>query len=168
MRRILIVFVMLFFSCSVLAVADNPFPDRDRLEALFEHKVDGVYTETPRGLVISIPESFFFKEGSTQLKDGSIAALDMLAKLLHEIPNVCVIEDHTSEPASPYDSDWEISIVRSTSIFNYLVQRGGVPPAQIFPLGYGDFMPFRENGVRPGKMFDDRVDFVIVDYEVKR
>ncbi|MDR1168159.1 MAG: OmpA family protein [Heliobacteriaceae bacterium] len=166
MRRILLIIILLFPCC---ASAETEYPDADRLEKIFKPvlPVQTVYHEVPRGLIISINEDYFFKGSSAKIKCSSLKTLDTIAKFLNKIPNDCVIEDHTQNNNSA-NSDWELSVMRSSNILDYLVQCGGVPSMKLFHLGYGDVMPLRDNVRTGGKVSGKRIDFVIIDYEAKR
>ena len=43
-----------------------------------------------------------------------------------------------------------------------------VPFEKVFPMGFGELMPFKDNVSNNKKGFDNRVDFVIIEYEAKR
>ena len=89
---------------------------------------------------------------------------------MQKYKNNCVVESHTDENISAnnlYSEDWEISIARANAIADYLVKVGQIPSDRIFPLGFGEMMPFKENVSKKG-FRDRRIDFVIFDYHVTR
>lgn len=128
------------------------------------------YTKVPRGLIVSVAESVLFNKGDYRVKESGFALLDVIAGVLSQFDNRCVVESHTDEAISPqaqYSADWEISIMRANEITDYVVKKGKIKRGRIFPLGFGEIMPFKENVSKSGFQ-DSRVDFVIIDYELKR
>lgn len=129
-----------------------------------------VYTEVPRGLILSIDEAEFFYSGSYGIKPSGARLLDRISFVLKNYDNKCVIESHTDEilpENSLYKHDWELSIARANAVADYLVKNGKIKTERIFPLGFGEMMPFRENVSQNG-FSDRRVDFVIFDYDIRR
>lgn len=129
-----------------------------------------VYTKVPRGLILSIAEQEFFAPLDYNIKPEGKRLLNSIISVLQEYKNDCVIESHTDEnipSSSEYQEDWELSVARANAVANYLVKNGNLPQGRVFPLGFGEMMPFKEN-VSPKGFSDKRVDFVIFDYEIKR
>lgn len=128
-----------------------------------------VYTQVPRGLIISVDESVFFYDCNDKLKNESLIILDKIAYLLKQLPNYCVIEDHLQKKVCDGDlENWELSMMRSANIVEYLVKCGKVPQEQLFDIGFGEFMPFRDNVNPEISGLNNRVDFVIIDYTATR
>ena len=129
-----------------------------------------IYTEVPRGLILSIDEAIFFHPGSYAIKPSGTKLLDSISFVLQNYDNNCVVESHTDEILSEnsiYKQDWELSIARANAIADYLVKNGKIKPERVFPLGFGEMMPFKENVSQKG-FSDKRVDFVIFDYDIRR
>lgn len=129
-----------------------------------------VFTKVPRGLILSIAEEEFFSPLDYNIKPDGKQLLNSIILVLQELTNDCVIESHTDETIpheSEYNYDWELSIRRANNIAAYIVKNGKINPSRVFPLGFGEIMPFKEN-VSPKGFQDKRVDFVIFDYEIKR
>ena len=180
MKKLYVIFlIFLLLLCSGFSVPDNNIyvsyqPNVDRLEVMFKTYLplkDGVvFTKVPRGLIVSIDERCFFNDGEARIKESSLCLLNTIAVLLQQLPNYCVIEDHTEESIfkdSDYNENWEISLARAGNIVQYLIVYGKLNPDQLFALGYGQYMPFRDN-VSPKIGMNNRIDFVILEYETKR
>ena len=138
--------------------------------AVLPQKNTIVYTKVPRGLILSISEDEFFLPHNYSIKSSGSEILNRIIYVLRQYDNDCVIESHTDEVLprdSIYSYDWELSIARANGIANYLVKVGKISSGRVFPLGFGEFMPFKENVSRKG-FSDKRVDFVIFDYDVTR
>lgn len=157
--------------CSGLHLGRKSDISPENLEKIFQDKLqpDVIYTKVPRGLIISIDGENFFDGCDTKLKPSAYKTLDVISNILKDIPNNCVIEDHTTiHNCTKNFEKWEISAVRSSNIADYLMKRKEVPFDKIFYIGYGDIMPLKTNVSSGVLKLKNRVDFVIIDYEAKR
>lgn len=128
------------------------------------------YTKVPRGLILSISEEEFFAPLEYSIKPSGKNILNNIISVLQEYDNDCVIESHTDESLpqnSLYSQDWELSIARANAVADYIVKTGKIKSGRIFPVGFGEMMPFKENVSKKG-FSDRRIDFVIFDYDVTR
>ncbi len=144
------------------------------VEKLFKERVkpDGqmFFTHVPRGLIVSIDENVFFKPGHEKLRCSGLPVLDEISGILHEVGKSCVIEGHTenADPSiSSYKDNWELSLARANNITMYLMRCTKISPEKLFPIGYGEFMPFIDNVSNKARM-NNRIDFVILYYEASR
>lgn len=128
-----------------------------------------IYTKVPRGLIVSVDEDLFFRDCESSIKESSLYILDTVAELLKKIPNYCVIENHVQkEPCISNLKKWELSSMRSSNIAEYFVKCHKIPSEKIFDIGFGESMPFNENVSPEALNMDNRVDFVMIEYETKR
>lgn len=157
-------YVNTFFNPNIIQI-ENSFKN-----ILKEYPETTAYTRVPRGLIISIRESELFNNGDYKIKQSGYKILDSIASVLEQFENRCVIESHSDEPiseTSDYREDWEITIMRANEITDYLTKCRKIKRDRVFPLGFGEIMPFKENVSRTG-FNDSRIDFVVIDYEYKR
>ena len=156
----------------VSAAVNNKAVDiKKRFEEVLPAGTPVIYTIVPRGLIVSIREDTFFSGESVYIKSTAAGVLNGIAKVLKDIDNNCTVESHTEGHTSNdegFNSNWEISMVRANSIADYLIYCGQIPVERIFPVGFGDFMPFKDTVSKTNSGFDKRVDFVIFDYEYER
>lgn len=144
------------------------------VQKMFETRVkpngEMIFTEVPRGLIVSIDEDVFFKTGREKIRLDGTCILNEIADILNETGKVCVIEGHTENvkpEISCYKSNWELSLARANNITIYLMRCAKVNPEKLFSIGYGEFMPFKSN-VSDKAAMNNRIDFVILDYRTKR
>lgn len=172
--------IILIFCCGYsntvknIHVVTSYQPNVDKLESIFKTYLPQqkgiIFTKVPRGLIISVDERNLFNTGEARIKESSLCILDVISAVLKQIPNECVIEDHTEKndlSHSLYNENWELSLARAGNIVTYLTLYKKIPSERIFALGYGEFMPFRDN-VAPKNGLNNRIDFVILEYEAKR
>ena len=178
--NILLLFLVLFSGCVsadgvqslyISATFDSQINNiQNSFNQVLPKKDTIIFTKVPRGLVLSIAESEFFSPLDYHIKPSGKQLLNSIISVLQEFKNDCTIESHTDETIpekSDFHQDWELSIMRANAIAGYIVKNGQIDPGRIFPLGFGEIMPFKEN-VSPKGFSDKRVDFVIFDYEIKR
>lgn len=143
------------------------------IEEIIKHipqKETIVYSQVPRGIILSIARIELFEENSTVLTQNGKILLNAIATLLNTFNNNCTIEVHSEESTQCTictNTDWEYSIIRSNRIADYLSYKAGVSPQRLFPIGFGHIMPFKDN-VSPKDFYNDRIDFVIFDYAANR
>ena len=153
------------------AVNNRAIDVKKKFEQVLPPGTAVVYTVVPRGLIVSIREDTFFGGESIYIKRSGADILNGIAAVLKEIENNCTVESHTEghiTGRNDINSNWEISMARANSIADYLSDCGKIPVERVFPLGYGDVMPFKGNVSATKAGFDKRVDFVIFDYEYNR
>jgi chemotaxis protein MotB len=118
-----------------------------------------------RGLVIRVPESFFFDSGQASLRPEVIPIINVLGKSLSKIPNHIRIEGHTdSVPirTPQFPSNWELSTARATTIVRYLLTYFQFNPQRLSATGYAEFHPVAPNTTAEGRLQNRRVDMVIL------
>lgn len=172
LSTILLVLISIICSGFSAEISISFQPNVDKLESMFKANLPSsygiIYTKEPRGLVLSIDEKYFFSQGESRIKESSLFIINIISDLLQEMPNYCVVENHTEEIYNGSEPEnWELSMNRSSNIVEYMIKCGKVAPSQLFALGYGEFMPFKDN-VSPNIGINNRIDFVILEYEAKR
>jgi outer membrane protein OmpA-like peptidoglycan-associated protein len=118
-----------------------------------------------RGLVMRVPESFFFDSGQASLRPEVIPIINVLGKSLAKIPNHIRIEGHTdSVPirTPQFPSNWELSTARATTIVRYLLTHFQFNPHRLSATGYAEFHPIAPNTTPEGRLQNRRVDMVIL------
>jgi chemotaxis protein MotB len=119
-----------------------------------------------RGLVIRVPESFFFDSGQASLRPEVIAVLKVLGKTLEKIPNHIRVEGHTDSvpiQTSQFPSNWELSAARATTIVRFLLSNFQFKPNRLSATGYAEFHPIAPNAAPEGRLQNRRVDMVILN-----
>lgn len=102
---------------------------------------------TKDGLVISLQEqgyNVFFDKGSADMTDQMKKILDGLAPTFQKLADRnhdIIVEGHTdSTPihTARYNSNWELSTARATTVVQYLLKAHHYPPQHIAAVGYGE------------------------------
>lgn len=123
-----------------------------------------------RGLVISLASDAFFGPASAQVNIEETR--DILLRLANLLASEEVagrkfrIEGHTdaapTDPAGPWQSNWELSAARAINVLHYLSGLG-VQENRFQAMGLADTVPLSANDTREGRAYNRRVDVVILD-----
>jgi chemotaxis protein MotB len=127
-------------------------------------------TSDERGIVVSLASDAFFEPASANLNmEASRAVLLRLAQLLtsEEVAGRKFrIEGHTDttpiDPAGPWESNWELSAMRSIAVLQYL-SAAGIAENRFQVSGLADTMPVSRNDTPEGRANNRRVDVIILD-----
>lgn len=113
---------------------------------------------------VRLQDQFLFASAQAALSPSASAKLKSLAKVLSEMPNEVIVEGHTDNVpllTSPYQSNWELSVARSYSIIERLVQEG-IDPKRLIAAGYGEHHPIGANETPSGRARNRRVEIIIL------
>ncbi len=124
--------------------------------ALLGYKDKGISIREQDGMIyVSLDESLLFSSGSIVVDKKGVQALGDLAGVLAKNPEIEVlIEGHTDDvPISTacIKDNWDLSVLRATSVVRILMQNESIMAKQLTPAGRGEFLPVAE-----GKSPDDR------------
>lgn len=101
-------------------------------------------------IYVSLEAKLLFKSGSTFVEPEGKDALIQLGQVLEsELDLEIVVEGHTdsdklSSPNSP-KNNWELSVLRATSVVEILLAHSTMSPMQIMAAGRGEFHPVDVN-----------------------
>lgn len=139
------------------------------IENVLEKKLTGIngisVTRESRGLIIRLNDTVLFDAGSDIIKDNARLTLDKLSKILKEIPNSIRVEGHTDNKpinTSKFPSNWELSTSRAINIIKYLINYYKFDPNKLSAVGYGEYMPLKDNSSEKERAANRRVDIVIL------
>ena len=97
-------------------------------------------------IYVSLEAKLLFKTGSVAVEEEGKKALIELAKVLeHEKDIEIIVEGHTdtdklASPTSP-KNNWELSVLRSTSVVDIMIVNSKVNPSQLMAAGRSEFHP---------------------------
>lgn len=136
-------------------------------EALLDFGKSDLTIEQRNGKIyVSLSEQLLFKSSSIQVDPKGKQALHQLAAVLKSTPDVDIlIEGHTDNVPisgkSKYMQDnWDLSVLRATSIVKILVD-GGVSPNALTPAGRGQYIPVATNDTAEHKAQNRRIEIII-------
>lgn len=135
-------------------------------EALLGFNSDELTVVQKNGKVyVSMSDKLLFQPGSALVDKRGKEALGKLAEVMNRQTDVDVyIEGHTdSKPinTAQFKDNWDLSVVRATSVVRILTKEHGVSPLQIIPSGRGEFMPVADNATGEGRSKNRRTEIII-------
>jgi len=116
-------------------------------EALMGFEGQGLTVTRKDGNVyVSLDEKLLFKSGSTVVDPNGVRALQQLAGVLAKNPDINImIEGHTDDvpfrKGSSIKDNWDLSVLRATSIVRILLNGSGIEPTRLTVAGRGEFLP---------------------------
>jgi chemotaxis protein MotB len=116
-------------------------------EALMGFEGQGLSVTRKDGKVyVSMDEKLLFRSGSTVVDPNGVQALRQLAQVLARNPDINImIEGHTDDvpfrKGSAIKDNWDLSVLRATSIVRILLENGGIDPIRLTVAGRGEFLP---------------------------
>jgi chemotaxis protein MotB len=113
-------------------------------------------------IYVSLEAKLLFNSGSTKVEEEGKAALVELARVLETERDLeIVVEGHTdtdklTSSVSP-KNNWELSVLRATSVVELMLANSSMVPAQIMAAGRGEFHPVDPND----KAKNRRIEIII-------
>ena len=122
-------------------------------------------TEKNGKIYVAMSDKLLFESGSAQVNKQGKEALGKLAEVLKKQHDIDVfIEGHTdNKPIKTvqFKDNWDLSVVRATSVVPILTKDYGVNPLQILPCGRGEFMPVDNNESVEGRAHNRRTEIIM-------
>lgn len=116
-------------------------------------------------IYVALSDKLLFRSGSAQVDKRGKEALAKLAEVLNKQSAVDVsIEGHTdTKPihTARFEDNWDLSVIRATSVVRILTKEYGVNPLQIVPSGRGEFLPVADNDTEEGRSKNRRTEIII-------
>ena len=115
---------------------------------------------------VSLSNKLLFKSGSIEVDPKGVTALDKLAAALSSNKDIYVmIEGHTDTDKlvgkSAIKDNWDLSVLRATSIVRILTKGNRLDPKRVTPAGRGEFIPVASNETTDGKGKNRRTEIII-------
>ena len=122
-------------------------------------------TEKNGKIYVAMSDKLLFESGSAQVNKQGKEALGKLAEVLKKQHDIDVfIEGHSdNKPIKTvqFKDNWDLSVVRATSVVRILTKDYGVNPLQILPCGRGEFMPVDNNESVEGRAHNRRTEIIM-------
>ena len=116
-------------------------------DALMGFEGKGLTITQKNGKVyVSMDESLLFESGKTAVQPKGVEALKNVAKVLEQNSDINVlVEGHTDDVpmkgAGDIKDNWDLSVMRATSVTKIILQNSKTDPKRITSAGRGEFFP---------------------------
>jgi chemotaxis protein MotB len=154
---------------TILSNKDKAVQDlKNRIaNSLLDFKASDLTVNVKNGKVyVSLAEQLLFGSGSIDVDKKGVTALQQLAKAIKDQKDLQImVEGHTDNvpisAKSKYMQDnWDLSVMRATSITRILTQ-AGVSPSQVTASGKGEYSPLAPNDSSQSKQKNRRTEIII-------
>lgn len=136
-------------------------------DALLGFENQGLSITQKNGKVyVSMEEKLLFGSGSTQVDPQGKVALKKLASVLEQNPDINItIEGHTDDvpviPGSKYTDNWDLSVLRATSIIRILLDGTTIDPKRLTAAGRGQYQPVDTAKTPEARQKNRRTDIIL-------
>ena len=114
---------------------------------------------------VAMSDKLLFQSGSARLDKRGEEALGKLAEVLNKQTDIDVfIEGHTdNKPINTvqFKDNWDLSVIRATSVVRILIKNYNVNPLQIQPSGRGEYMPVDDKETAEGRSKNRRTEIIM-------
>lgn len=114
---------------------------------------------------VALSDKLLFQSGRANVDSRGKEALGKLAEVLNKQNDIDIlIEGHTdSQPISTaqFKDNWDLSVIRATSVVRILTKDYKVNPLQIQPIGRAEFVPVADNETKEGRSKNRRTEIIL-------
>jgi chemotaxis protein MotB len=115
---------------------------------------------------VNLSDKMLYKSGSAQITDRANEVLGKIAKIIKSRPNLEVmVEGYTdSQPINTacIKDNWDLSVLRSTSVVRALQTNHGIDPNRLIAAGRGEFNALATNDTAEGRSMNRRTRIIIL------
>ncbi len=131
----------------------------------FEGQGLSVYEKNGK-VYVSLEEQLLFQTGSTVVDPNGVRALSDLAKALEMNSDINVmIEGHTDDvpviPSARMYDNWDLSVLRATSIVRILLDGSSIDPQRLIVAGRGEHMPVEHDNSFEARRKNRRTEIIL-------
>jgi chemotaxis protein MotB len=136
----------------------------EKLEAaLADLEGRGLAVHYKRGLLfVSMEDQLLFKTGSAKVDKGAHDALERIAGVVNDYPDVkLIVVGNTDDKMFKSGSDnWTLSTERANSVVRLLRDNFNIDPSRMTSAGRGRFNPVADNSTEEGRAKNRRIDII--------
>lgn len=116
---------------------------------------------------VALSDKLLFKSGSYNVEERGKDALKKIAEVLNKQSDINIaIEGHTDSipyvtSSSPINSNWDLSVMRASSVTKLMVDEYKVEPTRITPMGRSRYAPVDNNNTAEGRAKNRRIEVVL-------
>lgn len=116
-------------------------------------------------IYVSLSEKLLFQSGSTEVDKKGRDALNKLASVLEKQQDISImIEGHTDNvpiKTACIKDNWDLSVLRATSIVRILTIDNKVDVKKVIPSGRGEYMPVASNATKEERARNRRTEIIL-------
>ena len=151
-----------------LAARDEALKNlKDNLTAALTGYADkGISVVQKDGKVyVSLDNSLLFKSGKVDIDWKGKEALLKVGESLKDLEGFDImVEGHTDDVpmnSATIQDNWDLSVLRATSVVRYLTTEAGMDPIKIIPSGRSKYMPVNEEKTSEARAMNRRIEIIL-------
>lgn len=136
-------------------------------QALLGFQQSGLSVDIKNGKVyVSLTDKLLFPSGSIIIDEKGKQALAGLSTVLNSQPEINIsIEGHTDDQRvrnlGQIKDNWDLSVLRATSVARFLVENQQVDPTRITATGKGQYQPVDPASTPEARSLNRRIEIVL-------
>jgi chemotaxis protein MotB len=141
---------------------------KDKLQqALLGFQQSGLTVDIRNGKVyVSLTDKLLFPSGSITIDVKGKQALQQLAAVLNKEPDINIaVEGHTDDKKvinlGQIKDNWDLSVLRATSVTRYLTETENVDPHRLIATGKSQFQPIDPANTDDARAKNRRIEIVL-------
>lgn len=117
-------------------------------------------------VIVNISDKLLFKSGSYNVTPAAREVLGKVAQVVNNKPDFeFIVEGHTDDDpirTAAIKDNWDLSVLRATSVVRILQNDFGVTPGRMTAGGRGEYVPIASNDTREGKAKNRRTRIAVL------
>ena len=135
-------------------------------QAITAGGVEGLTVEQKNGKIyVSVESALLFKPGRTDIDTEGEKALLNLSETLANLEDIeIIVEGHTDKQpikTARFNDNWDLSVLRATSVVRLFVNKGGLSPNIVVPSGRAQYIPLAEGSSAEDYAKNRRIEIII-------
>jgi len=117
-----------------------------------------------RTVRIILATDLLFPSGNTDLGSSARDKIKQIASFLRDTPyriNVIGHTDNVPIKSGPFASNWELSVMRATTVARFLIEGMGIKASQFSVTGHSYYQPLVNNDTSANRAKNRRVEIII-------
>ncbi len=119
-----------------------------------------------RGVVISLSAGYLFEANSIEIPPELYPVIAIVSDVIKNSDRLISVEGHTdSLPVigNRFYDNWDLSVLRASSMAKLLIDQFGVSPKRLTAAGYAHYKPVANNTTLEGRNQNRRVDIILLN-----
>lgn len=115
-------------------------------------------------IIIRLMGESTFDSGKAQIRAQMLPLLSKIGTVLKDTKGDIIIAGHTDDvplKGGQYKSNLGLSMARSASVADFLIQKEYIEPRRISTMGFGEYRPMESNDTGEGRKINRRVEIVL-------
>ncbi len=117
-----------------------------------------------RTVRIILAADLLFPSGNADLGSAARGNIQKITSLLKKTPYMINVVGHTDNmpiKSGPFATNWELSVMRATTVARFLIEEMGIPASQFSVTGHSYYQPQVNNDTSANRAKNRRVEIIV-------